>query len=38
MVANYIVFGIGSCAAAGLIAVWVNRRLADRRARSGRRW
>jgi hypothetical protein len=37
-VAGYIVFGVGAAAAAGSIAVWVNRRFADRRARAGRRW
>jgi len=37
-VAGYIVFAVGASAAAASIAVWVNRRLADRRARAGRRW
>jgi hypothetical protein len=36
--AGYIVFAIGTISAAGMLAVWLYRRLAERRARGNRRW
>jgi hypothetical protein len=37
-VVGYVVFAIGAISAAGMLAVWVRRRLVERRARGGRRW
>jgi hypothetical protein len=33
-----IVFGVGATVAVALLAYWANKRLADRKARQGRRW
>ena len=38
LVAGYVVFTVGAISAAGMLAVWLHRRLAERRARGGRRW
>jgi hypothetical protein len=37
-VEGYIVFAVGAVFAAGILGVWFHRRLAERRARGGRRW
>jgi hypothetical protein len=37
-VAGYIVFAVGALLAAAIVGLWVQRRLAHRKASGGRRW
>jgi hypothetical protein len=37
-VAGVIVFGVGAAVALALLVLWANKRIADNKARRGRRW